>query len=249
MSKKVIVTDISAKASEKTVKDFFLFCGKIRDFELIKEESSDKQIAYVTFERDAAAKTALMLTNAVIGDSQITVKSADDASGGCDDSSDELGQEDKPKAAIFAEILAAGYSLQDAIIEKGILFDAKYGVSDVFKQYLAHIQANLKNLDQKFSVTESVTTRATDINNRYSVYDNAKYVIDQANEKVNNFLDTPTGKKIVEYLFCTQKQVTDVQSLARKIANEKKSDRDYNPVPSHSHSSDDQTSNQPISAQ
>jgi RNA recognition motif-containing protein len=249
MSKKVIVTDISDKASEKTVKDFFLFCGKIKEFELIKEESSDKQIAYVTFERDTAAKTALMLTNAVIGDSQITVKSADDASGGCDDSSDDsLGQEDKPKAAIFAEILAAGYSLQDAIIEKGIEFDAKYGVSGVFKQYLAHIQANLKNLDQKYQVTEAVTTRATDLNNKYSVYDNAKYVIDQAHDKVNKYLETPTGKKIVEYLFCTQKQVSDVQSLARKIANEKKSDRDYNPVSSHSHS-EDQTSNQPISAQ
>jgi len=249
MSKKVIVTDISAKASEKTVKDFFLFCGKIREFELIKEESSDKQIAYVAFERDTAAKTALMLTNAVIGDSQITVKSADDASGGSDDSSnDSLGQEDKPKAAIFAEILAAGYSLQDAILEKGIEFDAKYGFSGVFKQYLAQIQANLKNLDQKFQVTESVTTRATDINNKYSVYDNAKYVIDQAQDKVNNFLKTPTGEKIVEYVCCTQKTVTDVQTLARKIANDKKSDRDYNPVPSHAHS-DDQASNQPISAQ
>jgi len=252
MSKKVIVTDISDKASEKTVKDFFLFCGKIREFELIKEESSDKQIAYVTFERDTAAKTALMLTNAVIGDSQITVKSADDATCGSDDPSDDtLGQEDKPKAAIFAEILAAGYSLQDAIIEKGIEFDAKYGVSDVFKQYLAQVQANrtfdfVKNFDQKYSVTESVTTRATDINNKYSVYDNAKYVIGQAQDKVNNFLDTPTGKKIVEYLCCTQKQVSDVQAWARKIANEKKSDRDYNPVPSHSHT-DDQDS--PISAQ
>jgi len=190
-----------------------------------------------------------MLTNAVIGDSQITVKSADDPSGGCDDPSDDsLGQEDKPKAAIFAEILAAGYSLQDAIIEKGIEFDARYGVSGVFKQYLAQIQANLKNLDQKFQVTESVTTRATDLNNKFSVYDNAKYVIDQAQDKVNNFLETPTGKKIVEYLFCTQKTVSDVQSLARKIANDKKTDRDYNPVPSHSHS-DDQASNQPISAQ
>lgn len=250
MSKKVIVTDISARASEKTVKDFFLFCGKIKEFELIKEESSDKQIAYVAFERDTAAKTALMLTNAVIGDSQITVKSADDASSGCDDSTDDgLGQEDKPKAAIFAEILAAGYSLQDAILEKGIEFDSKYGVSCVFKQYLAQIQANLKNLDQKYQVTESVTTRATDINNRYSVYDNAMHVINQANEKVNNFLETPTGKKIVEYLFCTQKQVSDVQTLARKIANEKKSDRDYNPVPSHSSHSEDQASNPPISAQ
>lgn len=252
MSKKVIVTDISDKATEKTVKDFFLFCGKIKEFELIKDESSDKQIAYVTFERDTAAKTALMLTNAVIGDSQITVKSADDKNSleGCDETSDGtmIRQEDKPKGAIFAEILASGYSLQDAIIEKGVEFDAKYGVSSVLKQYLAQVQANLKSLDQKYQVSETVTTRATDINNKYSVYDNAKKVIDQAHDKVNNFLETSTGKMITDYLFNTQKQVADVQTMARKIANDKKLERNFNPSPSHSYS-DDQDSNQPISAQ
>ncbi|RIA85647.1 hypothetical protein C1645_781471 [Glomus cerebriforme] len=254
MSKKVIVTDISEKASEKTVKDFFLFCGKIKDFELIKEENSDKQVAFITFERDTAAKTALMLTNAVIGDSQITVKSADDASSGSDDPFDGSDEQSiKPKAAIFAEILAAGYTLQDAIIEKGIECDAKYGVSSIFKQYLAQIQANrtfdfVKNLDQKYQVTETVTTRATDINNKYSVLDGAKYVIDQAQGRVNNFLETSAGKMICEYLFCTQKQVADVQALARKIADDKKQERSFHPVPSHSHS-DVQASSQPISDQ
>jgi len=251
MSKKVIVTDISDKATEKTVKDFFLFCGKIKEFELIKDESSDKQIAYVTFERDTAAKTALMLTNAVIGDSQITVKSADDKNQSeGDDSSDiscGLRQEDKPQGVIFAEILASGYQLQDSVVERSIEFDAKYGVSSTFKQYLAQVQANLKDLDQKFQLTETVTTRATDINNKFAVYDNAKYVIDQAQDKVNNFLETSAGKIICEYLFCTQRHVAIVQSMARQIADDKKLDRTYNPTPSHSYSDED--SNQPIPAQ
>ncbi|CAB4375575.1 hypothetical protein RhiirA5_348269 [Rhizophagus irregularis] len=253
MCKKVIVTDISDKASEKTVKDFFLFCGKIKEFELIKEESNDKQLAYVTFERDTAAKTALMLTNAVIGDSQITVRPADDDQSYNDDSDDCDIQASKPKAAIFAEILAAGYTLQDAILEKGIEFDSKFGFSNYFKQYLAQIQANrtfdfVKNLDQHYKVTETVTTRATDIDKKYSVLNNAKFVIDQAQDRVNNLLETSAGKMICEYLFCTQKQVADVQSLARKIADDKKQERNFNPVPSHSHT-DDQASGQPVSEQ
>uniref|UniRef100_A0A1D1YK92 Protein vip1 n=1 Tax=Anthurium amnicola TaxID=1678845 RepID=A0A1D1YK92_9ARAE len=249
MSKKVIVTGISEKASEKTVKDFFLFCGKIKEFELLKEENDDKQYAYVIFERDTAAKTALMLTNAVIGDSQITVKSADDCQSSYDDSFDDGDiQTYKPKAQIFAEILAAGYTLQDAIIEKGIEFDKKYGLSNYFKQYLAQIQANLKNLDEQYKVTETVTTRATDINNKYSVMNSAKYVIDQAQDKVNNFLETSTGKLIYDYLFCTQKQVADVQSMARKIADDKKQERNFHPTSSHCHShSEVQPSAQPIS--
>ena len=104
----------------------------------------------------------------------------------------------------------------------------------------------VKNLDQQYKVTETVTTRATDLNNKYSVLNNAKYVIDQAQGKVNNFLETSAGKMICEYLFCTQKQVADVQSLARKIADDKKQERNFNPVPSHSHS-DVQASAQPIS--
>jgi len=245
---KVTVTDISEKASEKTVKDFFLFCGKIKEFELIKEESQDKQIAYVTFERETAAKTALMLTNAVIGDSQITVKPADDCSSYHDDSDDCDIQASKPKAAIFAEILAAGYTLQDAIIEKGIEFDAKYGLSNYFKQYLAQIQANLKNFDQQYKFTETVTTRAVDIDEKYSLLDRTKYVIDQAQDKVNHFFETSPGKMLREYLFCTQKQVADVQSLARKIADDKKQERNFPLVSSHQHS-DDQASAQPVSEQ
>lgn len=243
MTKKVIVTDISDKAGEKTVKDFFLFCGKIKEFELIKEESSDKQIAYVTFERDTAAKTALMLTNAVIGDSQITVKSVDDGPGGSDDFDEN--DSDESKANKLAEILAAGYSLQDAIIEKGVEFDARYGVLCTLKEYLLQLQNNLKNLDQKYQLTETVTTRATDINKKYSVLDKAHYVYDQTNSKVNNFLETSTGRILHEYFNCTTKQVFNVQYMARQIADNKKQDRSYNPASSHSHSDDQE----PISAQ
>jgi hypothetical protein len=84
-----------------------------------------------------------MLSSAVIGDSQITVKPADGASSGSEDGPDDyLGQEDKPKGTIFAEILASGYSLQDSIIEKGVEFDTKFGVSNLLKQYLSQIQDN-----------------------------------------------------------------------------------------------------------
>ncbi|CAG8776173.1 13903_t:CDS:2, partial [Racocetra persica] len=56
MSKRIIVYNVSASASEKN---------------------------------ETAAKTALMLTNSVIGDSQITVESADDSS------TDGISREDK----------------------------------------------------------------------------------------------------------------------------------------------------------
>jgi len=221
MSRKIIVSNISASASEKSVKDFFLFCGRIKEFELIKKASSDQQTAYITFERDTAAKTALMLTNAVIGESQIKVSLADDGS-----SSDEapehdgyLSQEDKPKAAIFAEILSAGYQLHDHILERGVAFDAQYGLSNKFKQYLAQLQDQLKVLNDKYKVTD----RVAELDQKYHVQDNVKRVASQAQDKANSALSTSTGKRLQEFYLSTSKVVTDVHCEARRIANLKRS--------------------------
>ncbi|CAG8629901.1 28508_t:CDS:2 [Gigaspora margarita] len=77
-TKSVVVYNISDRASEKNVKDFFLFCGHISELKIIMNENENKQIAFITFKRETAAETALMLTNAIIADSQIIVKPLDD---------------------------------------------------------------------------------------------------------------------------------------------------------------------------
>lgn len=225
MSRKITVSNISSSASEKSVKDFFLFCGKIKEFELIKKVSDDHQTAYIVFERDTAAKTALMLTNAVIGDSQIKVSLADD--GSFSDESPEqdgyISQEDKPKAAIFAEILSAGYQLHDHIIERGLAFDAQYGLSNKFKQYIVQLQDQLKVLNDKYKVTEIVTSKATELDQKYHVQDNVKKVASQAQDKATSALSTSTGKRLTDFYVSTTKVVSDVHFEARRIANMKRS--------------------------
>jgi len=69
----VTVTNISPSANEKTVSDFFSFCGKITKLFLKKEEGKDTSAAIIQFETESAAKTALLLTNALIVDRPITV--------------------------------------------------------------------------------------------------------------------------------------------------------------------------------
>ncbi|KAF9916481.1 hypothetical protein BX616_003656, partial [Lobosporangium transversale] len=165
----IFVDNISASASGKTVKDFFLFCGKILEFEIQRE--GDHQVALVLFERDSAAKTACMLTNAMIVDSQITVKPyfEETAEG------EHIPQENKPKATIFAEILAAGYHLQDQIIEKGLEIDAKYGFANKIQAYVEAAKAQAKTLDEKFKVTE----KAAEIDHKYHVQDRVNAAVGQ----------------------------------------------------------------------
>jgi hypothetical protein len=67
----------------------------------------------VTFEKETAAKTALLLDNTQLGPGQVTVKSAaslTDIAGEpkTEEHDDHVPQEDKPRSRILAEYLAHG---------------------------------------------------------------------------------------------------------------------------------------------
>ncbi|KAF9930560.1 hypothetical protein FBU30_000349 [Linnemannia zychae] len=208
----IYVSNISEDASEKTVKDFFLFCGKIVEFELQKE--GDRQVALVLFERESAAKTACMLTNAMIVNSQISVKPYFEES----NDADHTAQENKPKATVLAEILAAGYTLQDQIIEKGLEFDAKYGFVGKIQAYVEAAKAQAKNLDEKFHVT----AKATELDHKYHVQDRVNAAVEQGKDYSNQALQTPSGQKVAGVASQVKEQIAAVHYEARRLADEKK---------------------------
>merc|ERR1712144_94526 len=160
----VNVKNISSATSEKEIKDFFSFCGKISSIEVTK--SGESQNATVTFEKETAAKTALLLDNTQLGATQVQVSSAtgsndDDGSHftqNTERDSDEITQEEKPRARIAAEYIAHGYVLGDQAIQKAIDLDTKHGVSNRFL-------STLTNLDQKYHATD----KAKSVDQSYGV--------------------------------------------------------------------------------
>lgn len=64
----VHVKNISHKTTEKQVRDFFSFCGKIRNLSVTptSDAADAPQSATVTFEKETAAKTALLLDNTTL---------------------------------------------------------------------------------------------------------------------------------------------------------------------------------------
>ncbi|KAF9338352.1 hypothetical protein BGZ91_008911 [Linnemannia elongata] len=209
----IIVNNISEDASEKTVKDFFLFCGKILEFELQKE--GDRQVALVLFERESAAKTACMLTNAMIVNSQISVKPYFEETTG----DDHTAQENKPKVTVLAEILAAGYTLQDQIIEKGLDIDAKYGLTSKIQAYVEAAKAQAKTLDEKYHVT----AKATELDHKYHVQDRVHAAVGQGIDYSNQALQTAPGQKVAGVAVQVKEQIAAVHYEARRLADEKKS--------------------------
>ena len=92
--------------------------------------------------QESAAKTALMLNGGTLDGSQISVtsssleapavaqqpattSSAPTTAHSTTGDEDHVEQEDKPRSAVLAEYLAAGYKLSDQVIERGIQADQR----------------------------------------------------------------------------------------------------------------------------
>jgi RNA recognition motif-containing protein len=140
----VHVSNIAHTTSEKEVRDFFSFCGKITSLTLTPSSADPDSTlsATVTFERDSAAKTALLLDGTKLGHNPVKVESTHSldeiASGHVAESGDtdapnfgtneagDVRQEDKPRTAILAEYLSHGYVVGDGALQKGMLFSCLF---------------------------------------------------------------------------------------------------------------------------
>ncbi|KAI9895029.1 MAG: hypothetical protein M1814_000253 [Vezdaea aestivalis] len=225
MSNTVHVKNISHATSEKEVRDFFSFCGKITSLSITPTtgDAESPQSATVTFEKDTAAKTALLLDNTQLGPSHVQVSSSSSISDlaggsstetkGSSGSSDEIDQEDKPRSRIVAEYLAHGYVLGDTTLQRAIELDTKHGIS-------ARFTAALSNLDNKVKATD----KAKAIDTSYGVTDKSMAAWRGATSYFEKALGTPTGQRLAAFYTTSEKQVKDIHAEARRLADLKKQD-------------------------
>lgn len=230
----VHVSNISPTTTQQELRDFFSFCGKISSLSLSPTSAAPDatQSATVTFERDSAAKTALLLDQTRLGGNNVHVEAAhtiDEIAGGrtttgYQDEPDfgadtdptyagEQGprQEDKPRSAILAEYLSAGYAVGDTALQKGIELDQKAGITTRFTSLL-------NTLDAKFHATEKAKT----VDAQYHVTDKLKETQNAITHYFETALNTPTGKKIRDFYATGAKQVVDIHNEAKRLAELKK---------------------------
>ncbi|KAK3682399.1 hypothetical protein B0T22DRAFT_282586 [Podospora appendiculata] len=216
MASVVTVKNIAASTSEKEVKDFFSFCGKVTSIEVTSEGATKS--ATVTFDKAGAARTALLLNHTKLGDNEINVSSTassdDDAAQHThqsDRDTDEITQEEKPRARILAEYLAHGYLVADTGLKTAIALDEKHGVSQRFL-------ATLHDLDHKYHATD----RAKTADQSYGITNRANSLLSGLSSYFEKAIDTPTGKKIASFYTTGQRQVSDIHNEARRLAELKK---------------------------
>lgn len=210
----VHVTNVAGSTSDSEIKDFFSFCGKISDVKVTSEGES--KTIDVVFEKETAAKTALLLNNTQLGPNYISVTSASGDNG--DDGShytknnnrdtDEITQEEKPRARILAEYLAHGYVVGDAAIQRALELDSTHGVSSRFL-------ATINSLDHKYHASDRA--KATD--QTYGLSSRASTFLTGLSSYFEKATNTPTGRKIVQFYEGGQKQVQEVHAEARRLAD------------------------------
>ncbi|MCJ1259024.1 hypothetical protein MMC24_006858 [Lignoscripta atroalba] len=222
MSSTVVhVKNISHQTSEKEVRDFFSFCGKITSLSVTptSEAADSPKSATVTFEKETAAKTALLLDNTQLGPSQVQVTSAaglDDlaasgnksATAGDESQDGDISQEDKPRSRIVAEYLAHGYTISDGAIQRAIALDSKHGVSSRFTNALS-------SFDAKYHASD----KAKGIDASYGITDKANAGWRGLSSYFEKALGTPTGQKLATFYTQGDKQVRDIHAEARRLAD------------------------------
>ncbi|KAI7733140.1 hypothetical protein M8C21_013293 [Ambrosia artemisiifolia] len=178
----VKVSNVSLGASEQDIKEFFSFSGEI-EYVDIQSENERAQIAFVTFKDPPGAETAVLLSGATIVDQSVTITLAPDytppsaqqpsatnqQSGGVVESTVQkaedvvssmlakgfiLGKDAVSKAKAFDERL----QISSTAAAKAATIDQKIGLTEKLSMGTTIVNEKVKDLDQKFQVSEKTKT-------------------------------------------------------------------------------------------
>jgi uncharacterized protein YdaT len=219
-TKAVFVANISPNATEKTVSDFFSFCGRITKLTLRKEPTGDgSQEAIVVFETDSAAKTALLLTNALIVDRPITVVphvSTSIDTEGAPTTQTEVPQEnitnrtftapdhERSKTSVVASMLAAGYVLGTDSVAKAREFDEKHMISLQLKVGAEQVKAKANEIDKALHISETANViktvtieKAKEVDEKLKITENVNKAADAVKQQASAFATKASENEVV----------------------------------------------------
>jgi len=212
----VNVSNIAPQTTEVEIKEFFSYCGEFENFKYLPGIEKQPGTASMTFKRDTVAQTAALLDKTELNGLAVKVDVAPSiselaGSSQAPASAEELKQEDKPRAAIFAEYLSHGYVIGDHVLQKGIDLDNKHGISKKFSDYLTSWDQKLHPVDRARSVDET-----------YKVTEKAGQAYNVLQQYFEKNVSENNKRKIRDFYTQTQKQVLDIHTEARRLADEKK---------------------------
>lgn len=163
------VSNVSLKANEHDIQDFFSFSGEIEHIRLLSDGELS-QIAFVTFKEAQALETALLLSGATVVDKAVTIAPADESerlATSVDNVSLDSTSTDKPSDAsapkpvtksaqeAFQSMLEKGYILGNNTMSKAKAFDEKHQLTANASQLAENAKANASQLAENAKANAS----------------------------------------------------------------------------------------------
>ncbi|KAL2545565.1 RNA-binding (RRM/RBD/RNP motif) family protein [Forsythia ovata] len=222
----VKVSNVSLGASEQDIKEFFSFSGEIEHVEL-KSVNERSQTAFVTFKDTQGAETAVLLSGATIVDQTVTVALEPDyvvpptasATVAAAENKNEGGAVSVVQKAedVVSSMLAKGFILGKDALNKAKSFDEKH-------QFTSTASAKVVSLDQKIGLSEKISLGATIVNDKvkemdqkFQVSEKTKSAFSATEQTVSN-----AGSAIMKnrYVLTGASWVTGAFSRVTKAAGE-----------------------------
>ena len=245
----VIVSNVPKSVSANKVEEFFAFCGSISFVNEVGKTSNGLNSFQVVFSSEKALDTALLLNDAELDGQPITVteeklpeygdapkKKVDDfkvqseSTKTGDNHYDDISQEEKPKLAILAQLLASGYQLSDELIDRAITIDKEQGISNKFKTFLSDLDSKyLHTQDPDSNTSKNINKAQYLLNSFASSVAKLPYL-----QKLQHYFDKasahPYGIKISQFYEQVAREVKDVHAEATRLYNLKKADGEGQPL-------------------
>jgi len=217
------------------VSDFFSFCGRITKLTLRKEVTGDAQEAIVVFETDSAAKTALLLTNALIVDRPITVVphvasvevEGEAPSAPMDTTQDNITNRnftapdhERTKTSVVASMLAAGYVLGTDAVAKAREVDEKHMISLQLKVGAEQVKAKANEIDKALHISETANViktvtmeKAKEVDEKFGLTEKVNQAADTVKQQASAFAAKASENEVVA------KGVGLLQNIGNTIGN------------------------------
>ncbi|BGP56182.1 hypothetical protein JCM8202_005952 [Rhodotorula sphaerocarpa] len=227
----VRVSGLATTTTKDTLEHFFSFCGKIAGIEGPSEGKAD-----ISFAKESAAKTALLLSGGTLEGNSIEVQSdeieppkvaqshpstpAASSPAGEHGEHEPLNQEDKPRSAVVAEILAEGYTLSDSVIQRAIEADKQYGISQRFLAFFNPLRERVGS--QAAPTIDRASTKARELDEKHglSLKAHAGWIIGE--KYYNHALSSSFGQKVQSFYTTVAKEIQDIRDEAKRIRENKK---------------------------
>ncbi|XP_019176527.1 PREDICTED: binding partner of ACD11 1-like [Ipomoea nil] len=229
------VSNISVSATEDDIKEFFSYPADMHFIEM-QRESDTTQLAYVTYKDPKGAETAMLLSGAVISNLSISIAPAENYDLPPNAPPLTLGTEpasgsDAVEKAedVVSSMLAKGFILGKDAVNKAKSLDESYHVTSNASATVASVDLKM-GISEKLSIgTAVVNERVKEMDEKFQVTEKAKSALAAAEQTGSALMSNPyvsTGASWVSTAYnAVAKAAEDVSTMTKEKVEKTEEER------------------------